>query len=206
MSVRTTVAALACLTAFCAGSVQTVAAAEKFIIFAGGCFWSVETNFDHVPGVVSTTSGYTGGQLKNPTYNDVVTETTGHREAVKVTYDPAKVSYEKLLDVFWHQSDPTDSAGQFCDKGESYTTAIYTGSDAEQAAAQASKAEVAKELNASVATLIQPAATFYPAEEYHQNFQQKNPAHYTSYRTGCRRDASVAAIWGKDAYRGIEAH
>ncbi|MGH6763389.1 MAG: peptide-methionine (S)-S-oxide reductase MsrA [Phyllobacterium sp.] len=205
MITRKTLVGLTCLAALATGTLPALTA-EKSIIFAGGCFWSVETNFDHVPGVISTASGYTGGHLDNPTYKDVITETTGHREAVRVTYDPAKVSYETLLDVFWHQSDPTDATGQFCDKGESYTSAIYTGNDEERNIAERSKAKIAGELKQSVATLIKPAATFYPAEEYHQNFAEKNPAHYTNYRVGCRRDASVAAIWGDTAYRGIEKH
>lgn len=203
MTARMKFAGMTCLAVLAFG-ISPALTAEKSIIFAGGCFWSVETNFDHVPGVISTVSGYTGGHLDNPTYKDVITETTGHREAVKVTYDPAKVSYATLLDVFWRQSDPTDAAGQFCDKGESYTSAIYTGSDEEMNIAEKSKAAVATELKQSVATLIKPAATFYPAEEYHQNFAQKNPLHYASYRIGCQRDARVAAIWGEEAYRGIE--
>ncbi len=172
-------------------------------IFAGGCFWCVESDFDKVPGVVSTTSGYTGGHLDNPTYRDVVTETTGHREAVLVEYDPDKVSYEALLDAYWHSVDPTDADGQFCDRGESYTTAIYTTSDDQQKQAEASAKTISAELDAPVATLIAPAQTFYPAEDYHQDYYLKNPVRYKYYRFGCRRDARLDRLWGDDAHRGL---
>ena len=164
---------------------------------------SPDAVFDHVPGVVSTTSGYTGGHLDNPSYQDVVTETTGHREAVLVEFDPSKVSYEQLLDVYWHSVDPTDAGGQFCDRGESYTTAIYTNSMEQQKEATASAKEIGRELGKPVATLIAPAKTFYPAEDYHQNYYEKNPIRYKYYRFGCRRDARIDTIWGKDAHRGI---
>ncbi|MBW8638585.1 peptide-methionine (S)-S-oxide reductase MsrA [Hoeflea sp. WL0058] len=172
-------------------------------IFAGGCFWCVESDFDKVPGVVSTTSGYTGGHLDNPTYRDVVTETTGHREAVLVEYDPDKVSYEALLDAYWHSVDPTDAEGQFCDRGESYTTAIYTTSDDQQKQAEASAKTISAELDAPVATLIAPAQKFYPAEDYHQDYYRKNPVRYKYYRFGCRRDARLDRLWGDDAHRGL---
>lgn len=173
-------------------------------IFAGGCFWCVESDFDHVPGVVETVSGYTGGHLENPTYNDVVSETTGHREAVQITFDPSKVSYDQLLDVFWRSVDPTDADGQFCDRGESYTTAIYTIGDDQQAMAEASSAKAMDDLGKKIATVIEPAAMFYPAEDYHQDFYQKNPVRYKAYRFGCRRDAKVEALWGDEAHRGIK--
>jgi peptide-methionine (S)-S-oxide reductase len=182
---------------------KTASGETQTAIFAGGCFWCVESDFDHVPGVVSTTSGYTGGHLDNPSYQDVVTETTGHREAVLVEFDPSKVSYEQLLDVYWHSVDPTDAGGQFCDRGESYTTAIYTNSMEQQKEATASAKEIGKELGKPVATLIAPAKTFYPAEDYHQNYYEKNPIRYKYYRFGCRRDARIDTIWGKDAHRGI---
>ncbi|MEX3011674.1 peptide-methionine (S)-S-oxide reductase MsrA [Hoeflea sp. TYP-13] len=172
-------------------------------IFAGGCFWCVESDFDHVPGVVETVSGYTGGHLDNPTYRDVVSETTGHREAVKITYDPKKVSYETLLDVFFRSVDPTDADGQFCDRGESYTTAIFTLDDQQKSQAELSSAEAMKILGQKIATLIVPASKFYPAEDYHQDYYLKNPVRYNFYRLGCRRDARVESLWGEDAHRGI---
>jgi peptide-methionine (S)-S-oxide reductase len=184
-------------------------------IFAGGCFWSIESDFDHAPGVVSTTSGYIGGTVNNPTYEQVVTETTGHREAVKIEYDPSVTSYEKLLDTYFHVIDPIETRGQFCDFGESYTTAIYAGSGDELKEAQAAKDEVAKELGKPVATLIAMAPTFWPAEDYHQNFWQgtellqnglTRAQHYARYRAGCGKNAQVEAIWGKDAFRGLNGH
>lgn len=175
----------------------------KVAIFAGGCFWCVEKDFDHVPGVLKTISGYTGGHLDNPTYKDVVRETTGHREAVQVTYDPSKVTYDQLLDVFWRSVDPTDPGGQFCDRGESYTTAIYTLDDEQQVAAEASSKKAMEALGQQIATVIMPASMFYPAEDYHQDFYQKNPVRYRVYRLGCRRDARVEALWGDEAHRGI---
>ena len=172
-------------------------------IFAGGCFWCVESDFDHVPGVFETVSGYTGGHLENPTYRDVVSETTGHREAVKISYDPSKVSYETLLDVFFRSVDPTDEHGQFCDRGESYTTAVFTLDDDQKAAAESASAEAMEALGRKIVTLIEPAGVFYPAEDYHQNYYQKNPVRYYGYRLGCRRDARVKDLWGKQAHRGI---
>ncbi len=173
-------------------------------ILAGGCFWCVESDFDQVPGVLETISGYTGGHLENPTYRDVVSETTGHREAVRITYDPAKVSYEQLLDVFWRSVDPTDAGGQFCDRGESYTTAIYTIDEEQQAQAEASGAQAMEDLGQKIVTVIAPASVFYPAEDYHQDYYLKNPVRYRYYRFGCRRDARVKALWGEQAHRGIE--
>jgi peptide-methionine (S)-S-oxide reductase len=172
-------------------------------IFAGGCFWCVESDFDHVPGVFETISGYTGGHLDNPTYRDVVTETTGHREAVKISYDPEKVSYETLLDVFFRSVDPTDANGQFCDRGESYTTAIYTLDETQMKLAQAASAKAMETLGQEVATLIEPAGAFYPAEDYHQDYYMKNPVRYFGYRLGCRRDARIESLWGDEAHRGI---
>lgn len=193
-----------------AGSAQAATA-----IFAGGCFWSVESDFDHAPGVLATTSGYIGGHVENPTYQQVITETTGHREAVLVEYDPAVTDYATLLDTFFHLIDPLETRGQFCDFGESYTTAIYVGSEAERALAEAEKAETAAELGAPVATLIATATTFYPAEDYHQNFWQgterltnglTRAEHYARYRSGCGKNVQVEAIWGPDAFRGLDGH
>ena len=184
-------------------------------IFAGGCFWSIESDFDHAPGVISTTSGYIGGHVNNPSYEQVVTETTGHREAVKIEYDPSVTSYDKLVDTFFHLIDPMEARGQFCDFGESYTTAIYAGSGDELKEAQAAKDEVAKDLGKPVATLIAMAPTFWPAEDYHQNFWQgtellqnglTRAQHYARYRVGCGKNQQVEAIWGKEAFRGLDGH
>lgn len=184
-------------------------------IFAGGCFWSIESDFDHAPGVISTTSGYIGGHVKNPTYEQVVTETTGHREAVLVEYDPAVTSYEKLVDTFFHLIDPIETRGQFCDYGESYTTAIYAGNGDEMKEAQAAKEAVAAELGKPVATVIAMAPTFYPAEDYHQNFWQgtellqnglTRAQHYARYRAGCGKNQQVEAIWGEKAFQGLDGH
>jgi len=161
--------------------------------FAGGCFWCTESDFESVDGVVDAISGYAGGHVDNPTYEQVSAGGTGHAESIEVLYDPAKVTYEELLDVFWHSVDPTDAGGQFCDRGESYTTAIYTNSMEQQKEATASAKEIGKELGKPVATLIAPAKTFYPAEDYHQNYYEKNPIRYKYYRFGCRRDN---ARWG----------
>lgn len=165
-------------------------------IFAGGCFWSVEKMFDGVPGVTETVSGFAGGRTENPTYYEVVRGGTGHHESVKVTYDPARVSYEDLLTAYWQSIDPTDPAGQFCDKGEPYRAAIFVSNEAERQAAEASKAKVAEILGAGVTTQILPAAPFTAAGPEHQNFHVTNPAHYERYRIGCRRDETLARVWG----------
>lgn len=175
-------------------------------IFAGGCFWSIESDFDHAPGVLKTTSGYIGGTVANPTYEEVSTETTGHREAVQVVYDPAVTSYEKLLTAYWHMTDPTDGAGQFCDYGDSYRPGLFPLDKAQYDAAVAGKAEVAKELNKPIATTIAMAPTFYPAEAYHQDFWQTNPDHYKAYRAACGKNAKVEAVWGKSAFEGLNGH
>ena len=175
-------------------------------IFAGGCFWSIESDFDHAPGVLDTTSGYIGGHVANPTYEEVSTETTGHREAVRVTYDPAVTSYEKLLAAYWHMTDPTDGQGQFCDYGDSYRPGLFPLDKAQYDAAEASKGQVAKELGKPIATTIAMASQFYPAEDYHQNFWQTNPDHYKAYRAGCGKNAKVEALWGKTAFEGLNGH
>jgi peptide-methionine (S)-S-oxide reductase len=173
--------------------------------FAGGCFWCVEADFDGVPGVLRTISGYTGGMLKNPTYEQVAGGGTGHIEAVQIFYDPEKVSYETLLDVFWHSVDPTDAGGQFCDRGRSYETAIFTNTPEQKRLAEQSKAKLQKSeaLNEPVVTAIETAGPFYRAEDYHQNYYKKNPLRYRIYRYGCGRDARLKALWGGDAMRGI---
>lgn len=177
-------------------------AATKSAIFAGGCFWCVESDFDHVPGVLSTTSGYIGGENDNPTYENH----PGHREAVKIDYDDTKTTYGKLLDAYWHSVDPTDAGGQFCDRGHSYTTAIYAVDDADLKAAEASKATVAAALKQPVATEIVKAPTFWPAEDYHQDFYNKSSVRYKYYRYSCGRDARVDEVWGDSAREGILAH
>lgn len=170
-------------------------------VFAGGCFWCVESDFDKVPGVISTTSGYTGGKLANPTYEQVSSKDTGHFEAVEIVFDPAKVSYEQLLEHFWRTIDPTDATGQFCDKGPPYRTAIFALDGAQLAAAQASKAalEKNKPFAAAVVTPVLMGAPFYRAEEYHQDYYKKNSVRYTYYRNSCGRDARLKQLWGAAA-------
>ena len=176
--------------------------------FAGGCFWCVESDFDRVPGVVKTVSGYTGGTVENPTYEQVTAGGTGHREAVRIHYDPEQVSYERLLHVFWRSVDPTDGGGQFCDRGVSYRSAIFTGSEEERHLAQASKDAIdqSEVLDAPIATTIEPAGAFYPAEDYHQDYYTKNPIRYRFYRFSCGRDSRVQQLWGDQAHDGIQAH
>jgi len=182
-------------------SAETKAAATASAIFAGGCFWCMEKPFDALPGVVSTTSGYTGGTLPNPTYEQVSSGNTGHVESVRVEYDPSKVSYETLVEVFWRNIDPLDDRGQFCDKGYQYTSAIFYGSDAEKRVAEASKKKLEESgrLAGPIATRIVPAAQFFDAEEYHQNYYEKNPVRYRYYRYRCGRDARLTEIWGDEA-------
>jgi peptide-methionine (S)-S-oxide reductase len=169
--------------------------------FAGGCFWCMEPPYDRLPGVDATISGYTGGRVANPTYEQVSSGTTGHAEAVAVVYDPKKVSYEKLLDVFWHNVDPTVKDRQFCDTGHQYRTAIFYHNEEERKAAEASKAalEKAKPFKEPIVTEIVMAGPFYPAEDYHQDFYMKNPVRYNLYRTGCGRDARLKQLWGDKA-------
>ena len=176
--------------------------------FAGGCFWCVESDFDTVPGVVETISGYTGGTADNPTYKQVTAGGTGHREAVQIRYDPKQVSYERLLHIFWRSVDPTDGGGQFCDRGESYQTAIFVGNEEERRLAEASREmlEQSMVLDAPVITPIEPAGEFYPAEDYHQDYYTKNPVRYRFYRFSCGRDSQVQQVWGRQAHDGIERH
>lgn len=168
-------------------------------VFAGGCFWCVEHDFEELPGVIDAVSGYTGGTLENPRYEDVVTETTGHYEAVRVIYDPAVVSYNQLLDYFWRHVDPTDAGGQFCDRGPSYRTGIFVTQE-QRAEAEASRAalQASGVLPAPVVTEILPLGAFWQAEDYHQEYSEKNPVRYSYYRTGCGRDARVRAVWRGD--------
>lgn len=170
-------------------------------IFAGGCFWCMEAPFDKLDGVVSTTSGYTGGSKKNPTYQEVSSGGTGHAEAVEVVFDPAKVSYERLLDVFWHNIDPTSKDAQFCDHGTQYRSGIFYLDSAQNAAAQSSRLalEKSKPFKGAIVTEITAATVFYPAEDYHQDYYIKNPIRYKFYRSGCGRDARLTELWGDQA-------
>lgn len=169
-------------------------------IFAGGCFWCMEGPFDKIDGVVSTTSGYIGGRVVNPTYQQVSYEDTGHAEAVEIVYDPAKVSYDKLLDVFWHNVDPFVQNRQFCDVGHQYRTAIFAVDASQRSAAEASLKKVqARFPKQKVYTEINDAAPFYKAEEYHQDFYIKNPSKYKFYRWNCGRDQRLKDIWGTEA-------
>jgi peptide-methionine (S)-S-oxide reductase len=170
-------------------------------IFAGGCFWCEETAFEGLPGVLAVTSGYTGGTVKNPTYEQVSAGSTGHAESVEVAYDPTKTSYEKLLEVFWHNVDPFQKDAQFCDHGNQYRSAIFYKDEAQKKAAEASKAKLEQDpkFKGKIVTEITAASAFYPAEEYHQDFWKKSPARYYSYRAGCGRDARLKQIWGEAA-------
>ena len=174
--------------------------------FAGGCFWCVEADFDKVPGVLGTVSGYTGGALKNPTYQTVTAGASGHREAVRIVFDPKLVSYATLVEIFWRSVDPTDGGGQFCDRGESYATAIFANSREQKRIAEASKERLQKSAvpKRRVVTPIETAGVFYPAEDYHQDYYQKNPIRYNLYRYGCGRDARIKEVWGAQAMRGIK--
>ncbi len=205
MSARKAVKALAVLPLLYAVSQPAQAAETETAIFAGGCFWCVESDFDKIDGVLETTSGYTGGRTENPTYKQVSAGGTGHLEAVEVTFDPAKVSYEELLTAFWHSVDPTDAGGQFCDRGESYQTTIFATTPEQLKEAKASKAALAKsgELSAQIVTPVRAASTFYDAEDYHQDYYQKNPVRYKFYRYRCGRDQRVKQVWGPNAYKGI---
>jgi len=169
--------------------------------FAGGCFWCMEPPYDKLDGVIATISGYIGGTKLNPTYEEVSGGRTGHAEAVQVEYDPKKVSYEKLLDVFWHNIDPTQKDAQFCDHGTQYRSGIFVHNDEQKKLAEASKAALmkSKPFKGEIVTEIVPATTFYPAEDYHQDYYMKNPVRYKIYRTGCGRDARLKEVWGAAA-------
>ncbi len=172
--------------------------ATETAIFAGGCFWCVESDFDKVPGVISTISGYTGGTVPNPTYEQVSGKHTGHAESVKVVFDSSRVSYAQLLTHYWHGIDPTTRDRQFCDVGSPYRTVIFTNGPEQMREAQASKAalEKSKPFAAPIVTAIEPAGPFYPAEDYHQDYYRKNPLHYKFYRYSCGRDARLHELWG----------
>ena len=188
-----------------------IAAGAETAILAGGCFWCVESDFDSVDGVLETTSGFTGGHKDNPTYKEVTRENTGHLEAVQITFDPATVSFRELLDKFWRSIDPIDDGGQFCDRGHSYTTAVFVLDEKQREIAEASKAEAQRALGMTIVTPIRDAQDFYPAEDYHQGYHQssarvitrfgilKKSDAYKRYRMGCGRDERVKALWGEQA-------
>jgi peptide-methionine (S)-S-oxide reductase len=165
--------------------------------FAAGCFWCVEEAFDAVEGVISTTSGYTAGRTTDPTYDEVSAGGTGHTEAVEVVYDPARVSYEQLLQTFWHNVDPLDAGGQFCDRGDQYRSGIYYHSAEQQQAAEASRRRVRERFDRTIATEIEPAGPFYAAEAYHQDYYRKNPLRYRFYKWNCGRARRLEALWGE---------
>ena len=187
--------------AFAQGPAPAPKAGQAVATFAGGCFWCMEPPYDKLPGVIATTSGYMGGQKRYPTYEEVSRGITGHTEVVQVLYDPAKVSYEKLLDVFLVTIDPTVENALFCDPGSQYRTGIFTHSPEQRKAAEASKAAVekTKTFSGRIVTPVADAGEFWVAEDYHQDYYLKNPARYTYYRTGCGRDARLKQLWGAKA-------
>ncbi|HEY8244524.1 MAG: peptide-methionine (S)-S-oxide reductase MsrA [Vicinamibacteria bacterium] len=187
--------------AFAQGPAPAPKAGQAVATFAGGCFWCMEPPYDKLPGVIATTSGYMGGSKKHPTYEEVSRGITGHTEVVQVLYDPSKVSYDKLLEVFWVNVDPTVADHQFCDYGSQYRTSIFVHTPEQRKAAEASKAAVdkTKTFKQSIVTPVVDAGDFWPAEDYHQDYYKKNPARYTYYRTGCGRDARLKELWGAKA-------
>ncbi len=193
--------ALAAALAF-AMAAPALAAAPQTAVFAGGCFWSMQHDMEHIPGVVSTEVGYTGGNLAHPTYEQVSSDTTGHLESIKVTFDPAKISYALLVQRYWHTIDPTDAGGAFCDRGASYHSAIFVNSPEQRRIAEASKAALEQgPMKGKIVTPIRDAMTFWPAEDYHQHYSDKNPLAYAAYRTGCGKDGVLKRIWGPLANR-----
>jgi peptide-methionine (S)-S-oxide reductase len=177
-------------------------AATETAIFAGGCFWSMQHDMEHIPGVVSTEVGYSGGHVAHPTYEQVGTETTGHLESIKVTFDPTKITYAALVQRYWHAIDPTDAGGAFCDRGLSYHSAIFVNSPEQRRIADASLVELEQgPLKGRIVTAIRDATAFWPAEDYHQHYSDKNPFEYGVYRTGCGKDRVLHQIWGGLALR-----
>jgi peptide-methionine (S)-S-oxide reductase len=197
------VAGLALAAAASAAAAQSMQPANdaggKTAIFAGGCFWCMEHPFDEIDGVVSVTSGYSGGSKQNPTYEEVSSGTTGHAEAVQVVYDPGKVSYQKLVDVFWHNIDPLTANAQFCDHGTQYRSAIFYQGDEQKRVAEASKEALTKSgrFDKPIVTQIVAASTFWPAEGYHQHYYKTNSVRYKFYRYNCGRDQRLEQLWGK---------
>jgi peptide-methionine (S)-S-oxide reductase len=184
-----------------AGPSPAPAGARATATFAGGCFWCMEAAFPDIPGVLSVTSGYTGGQKKNPSYEEVSSGITGHAESVQIIFDPTKLSYAQLLEVFWHNIDPLDARGQFCDHGTQYRSAIFFHDEEQRRAAEESKRKLEEQprFQGKIVTQIVPASTFYPAEDYHQRYYKKNPVHYHAYRMGCGRDRRLKELWGESA-------
>ena len=203
--------ALALTTGALAGAASTSLAATESVVFAGGCFWCVESDFDTVEGVLTTTSGYSGGHLPNPSYKDVTGGRSGHYEVVKIEYDPDVVSFRELTDLFFRSVDPTDDGGQFCDRGDSYRTAIFVSDSGERSIAEDAKASARQALGMTIVTPILDAQTFYPAEDYHQNYYAgsnrvitrfgiiKQSDAYKRYRKSCGRDMRVRSLWGDEA-------
>lgn len=185
------IAALAATTLLTANAAPA-ATALKTAVFAGGCFWSAEHDIEHTPGVKSVVVGYAGGTRPNPTYEDH----EGYLESIKVTYDPAVISYPQLVNAFFHHIDPTDPNGQICDQGPSYRTAVFVADAAEKAQAEQVKAQIGKQLGTYVRTMILPEGKFWMGEGYHQNYAEKNPAAYMAYRVGCGRDRALRVVWG----------
>ena len=180
-----------------AAQAQNASGRTEAAVFAGGCFWCTEADFEKVPGVKTAVSGYTGGRTRNPTYEQVTNGNTGHYEAVRITYDPARVSYAQLARYYFRTVDPTDPRGQFCDKGDSYRTAIFALNSAQKRIAEAAKAEANRILKGRVVTPVLAGAPFYAAEGYHQDYYKKNPMRYRFYRSRCGRDARLKQVWGK---------
>lgn len=175
--------------------------ATQTAIFAGGCFWCMQPEFDNTPGVVKTVVGYTGGTVANPTYEQVSSDKTGHYEAIEVTFDPTRVDYAKLLDIYWNNIDPLDAGGQNYDRGQHYQTVIFVADAAQREAAEASKVRVEKFFAPKpVATKILPASVFYPAEDYHQKYYEKSTQHYKAYRKGSGRDQRLKELWDKNMH------
>lgn len=172
---------------------------HEVALLAGGCFWCLESAFDGKPGIIEAVSGYAGGHTTHPAYKEIGRGNTGHTEVVRVVYDPSVLSYDDVLTVFWHNIDPTDGKGQFCDRGSQYRPAIFPMDSDQKAEAEASARAIGVQLGADLAKRIEPAAVFWRAEEYHQDFHLKQPVHYQRYRTGCGRDARLKEIWGEQA-------
>lgn len=166
-------------------------------VFAAGCFWCIQPPYDNAEGVEKTTVGFTGGITRNPTYKEVTGENTGHYEAIEVVYDPSTISYDQILDIFWHNIDPTDAGGQFFDRGQSYQTVVFYANEAQHQAALASKQKMEEQLGKKIATKILPLDHFYPAEEYHQEYYKKNKLHYEMYKQGSGRKERLKDVWGK---------
>lgn len=179
------------------GKAAAMTEQEKYekAVFAGGCFWCIESDFEKLDGVITVESGYTGGHVKNPSYHDVSNGTTGHFEAVEVVYNPEKITYTTLLDYFWRHIDPLDGGGQFCDRGDQYRAGVFYTDEEQKKVIEASKAKVEKQLGKPVQTSIEKAAVFYKAEDYHQGYYEKNPIRYKYYRFSCGRDKRVKEVW-----------